>query len=159
MNPADLDSLEKADKDELLGIIETMQTRDRCVRQLHCTITRTHALTQNTRTSLRMYNGLVERCFMTCVDSFRRKTLEKNEEQARPPACSAAPHPGVCVQRLRLIRELTRRLSAAVRDQVLREVLEAQRASERSLRGAQLGARAEVRRAVAQRQGCQSGKE
>jgi hypothetical protein len=32
MNPADLDSLEKADKDELLGIIEKMQTRDRCVR-------------------------------------------------------------------------------------------------------------------------------
>ena len=34
-----------------------------------------------------MYNGLVERCFMSCVDSFRRKTLEKNEEQAR--ACAA----------------------------------------------------------------------
>jgi import inner membrane translocase subunit TIM9 len=30
-----------------------------------------------------MYNGLVERCFTTCVDSFRRKTLEKTEEQAR----------------------------------------------------------------------------
>lgn len=34
-----------------------------------------------------MYNGLVERCFVQCVDSFRRKTLEKGEEQARlPPA-------------------------------------------------------------------------
>ncbi len=31
MNPADLDNLAKDDKDELLGIIETMQTRDRCV--------------------------------------------------------------------------------------------------------------------------------
>jgi hypothetical protein len=29
MNPADLDGMAKADKDELLGIIETMQTRDR----------------------------------------------------------------------------------------------------------------------------------
>lgn len=29
MNPADLDNLAKEDKDELLGIIETMQTRDR----------------------------------------------------------------------------------------------------------------------------------
>ncbi len=33
--------------------------------------------------SLRMYNGLVERCFVSCVDSFRRKTLEKSEEQVR----------------------------------------------------------------------------
>lgn len=33
--------------------------------------------------SLRMYNGLVERCFMSCVDTFRRKTLEKNEEVVR----------------------------------------------------------------------------
>ena len=30
MNPAELDNLAKADKDELLGIIEAMQTRDRC---------------------------------------------------------------------------------------------------------------------------------
>jgi hypothetical protein len=29
MNPADLDGLPKSDKDELLAIIETMQTRDR----------------------------------------------------------------------------------------------------------------------------------
>jgi hypothetical protein len=36
-----------------------------------------------------MYNNLVERCFTTCVDSFRRKTLEKNEEQARALLCRA----------------------------------------------------------------------
>lgn len=30
--------------------------------------------------SLRMYNSLVERCFTDCVDSFRRKTLDKQEE-------------------------------------------------------------------------------
>ena len=94
MNPADLDSLEKADKDELLGIIETMQTRDRCVRR--CTA-RSHALTRNPRDSLRMYNGLVERCFMTCVDSFRRKTLEKNEEQVRSSSCAVAPRSGADV--------------------------------------------------------------
>ena len=35
------------------------------------------------RHSLKMYNGLVERCFMSCVDTFRRKTLEKNEEVVR----------------------------------------------------------------------------
>ncbi|KAK8948661.1 Mitochondrial import inner membrane translocase subunit Tim9 [Platanthera zijinensis] len=27
-----------------------------------------------------MYNSLVERCFDDCVDSFRRKTLDKQEE-------------------------------------------------------------------------------
>nr|GEU88645.1 mitochondrial import inner membrane translocase subunit TIM9 [Tanacetum cinerariifolium] len=32
------------------------------------------------RDSLRMYNNLVERCFTDCVDSFRRKTLDKQEE-------------------------------------------------------------------------------
>lgn len=30
--------------------------------------------------SLRMYNSLVERCFSDCVDTFRRKTLDKQEE-------------------------------------------------------------------------------
>jgi len=30
-----------------------------------------------------MYNNLVERCFTSCVDSFRRKTLEKSEEVVR----------------------------------------------------------------------------
>jgi len=88
MNPADLDNLEKADRDELLGIIEKMQTRDRCVRHAlqqadRPRWTRTHSRAAAPPCSLRMYNGLVERCFMSCVDSFRRKTLEKNEEQAR----------------------------------------------------------------------------
>ncbi|KAJ9543655.1 hypothetical protein OSB04_023362 [Centaurea solstitialis] len=32
------------------------------------------------RDSLRMYNNLVERCFTDCVDTFRRKTLDKQEE-------------------------------------------------------------------------------
>ena len=30
--------------------------------------------------SLRMYNSLVERCFGHCIDNFRRKTLDKQEE-------------------------------------------------------------------------------
>ena len=47
------------------------------------------------RHSLKMYNGLVERCFMSCVDTFRRKTLEKNEEVVRVPTRVA------CLLRLR----------------------------------------------------------
>ena len=33
--------------------------------------------------SLRMYNRLVEKCFKDCVDSFRRKNLDSNEERVR----------------------------------------------------------------------------
>lgn len=32
------------------------------------------------RDSLRLYNAVVERCFTDCVDSFRRKSLDKGEE-------------------------------------------------------------------------------
>jgi hypothetical protein len=31
--------------------------------------------------SLRMYNNLVEKCFNNCVDTFRRKTLDKDEDK------------------------------------------------------------------------------
>ncbi|KAK3236302.1 protein transporter tim9 [Cymbomonas tetramitiformis] len=34
-----------------------------------------------TRDSLKMYNRLVERCFSNCVDTFRRKNLDKDEEK------------------------------------------------------------------------------
>lgn len=57
-----------------------------------------------------MYNGLVERCFMTCVDSFRRKTLEKNEEQAR--ACDKPVPCAVCAGVLTLGTTRRRRASA-----------------------------------------------
>ncbi|MQL77332.1 hypothetical protein Taro_009721 [Colocasia esculenta] len=30
--------------------------------------------------ALRMYNSLVERCFVDCIDTFRRKSLDKQEE-------------------------------------------------------------------------------
>ena len=30
-----------------------------------------------------MYNGLVERCFKDCVESFRRKDLDSTEEKVR----------------------------------------------------------------------------
>ena len=40
-----------------------------------------------TRDSLRMYNILVEKCFSTCVQSFRRKTLEKDEERCVSKCC------------------------------------------------------------------------
>ena len=37
-----------------------------------------------------MYNGLVEKCFKDCVDSFRRKDLESSEEKVRRWAPAAA---------------------------------------------------------------------
>lgn len=39
------------------------------------------------RDSLKMYNGLVERCFKDCVDSFRRKDLESSEEKCVARCC------------------------------------------------------------------------
>lgn len=59
LTPSDLDAMGDEDKREMMEMVETMQTRD----------------------SLRMYNGLVERCFRECVDNFRRKTLDANEEK------------------------------------------------------------------------------
>lgn len=39
--------------------------------------------------SLKMYNGLVERCFKDCVDSFRRKDLEGSEEKVPLPGAAS----------------------------------------------------------------------
>jgi len=65
MDPATLDGFPEEDKAKMMGMIEAMQTRD----------------------SLKMYNNLVERCFSTCVQSFRRKTLEKDEERCVSKCC------------------------------------------------------------------------
>ncbi|CAN6356613.1 unnamed protein product, partial [Urochloa humidicola] len=54
----DLDGLPEEDKMRMAAMIDQLQIRD----------------------SLRMYNNLVERCFTDCVDTFRRKTLDKQEE-------------------------------------------------------------------------------
>ncbi|XP_077216866.1 mitochondrial import inner membrane translocase subunit Tim9-like [Tasmannia lanceolata] len=54
----DLDSLPEEDKLRMSSMIDQLQIRD----------------------SLRMYNSLVERCFSDCVESFRRKSLDKQEE-------------------------------------------------------------------------------
>lgn len=54
----DLDNLPEADKVKMAQMIDRLQVTD----------------------SLRMYNSLVERCFTDCVDSFRRKSLDKQEE-------------------------------------------------------------------------------
>ncbi|PWA46230.1 import inner membrane translocase subunit Tim9 [Artemisia annua] len=54
----DLGSLPAEDQARMATMIDQLQVRD----------------------SLRMYNNLVERCFTDCVDSFRRKTLDKQEE-------------------------------------------------------------------------------
>ncbi|XP_027347726.1 mitochondrial import inner membrane translocase subunit Tim9 [Abrus precatorius] len=55
---ADLDSLPEADKQRMSTMIDQLQIRD----------------------SLRMYNSLVERCFNDCVDTFKHKSLQKQEE-------------------------------------------------------------------------------
>ncbi|KAG4974020.1 hypothetical protein AAZX31_11G135800 [Glycine max] len=55
---ADLDSLPEADKQRMTVMIDQLQIRD----------------------SLRMYNSLVERCFSDCVDTFKHKSLQKQEE-------------------------------------------------------------------------------
>ncbi|TKY67352.1 Mitochondrial import inner membrane translocase subunit Tim9 [Spatholobus suberectus] len=55
---ADLDSLPEADKQRMSAMIDQLQIRD----------------------SLRMYNSLVERCFNDCVDTFKHKSLQKQEE-------------------------------------------------------------------------------
>ncbi|XP_004505864.1 mitochondrial import inner membrane translocase subunit Tim9 [Cicer arietinum] len=55
---ADMESLPEADKLRMAGMIEQLQIRD----------------------SLRMYNSLVEKCFNDCVDTFKHKSLQKQEE-------------------------------------------------------------------------------
>ncbi|QCD88357.1 mitochondrial import inner membrane translocase subunit Tim9 [Vigna unguiculata] len=55
---ADLESLPEADRQRMSAMMEQLQIRD----------------------SLRMYNSLVERCFTDCVDTFKHKSLQKQEE-------------------------------------------------------------------------------
>lgn len=114
MDPAMLEGFSEEDKAKMMGMIEAMQTRDRCVDETRRATsdeardTRTNGgnderaivflclrlktarvLTmrmrffKSRRCSLKMYNNLVERCFSTCVQSFRRKSLEKDEERVR----------------------------------------------------------------------------
>lgn len=81
--------------------------------------------------SLRLYNGLVERCFRDCVDDFRSKNLSKDEEKVRRCAAflaflvkarrsigSGRQHPSVhtTIQHTLLL--------CAVRAKVLRKVYE-----------------------------------
>ncbi|KAG2670171.1 mitochondrial import inner membrane translocase subunit Tim9 [Juglans microcarpa x Juglans regia] len=54
----DLDNLPEEDKIRMSSMIDQLQIRD----------------------SLRMYNSLVERCFNDCVDNFKHKSLQKQEE-------------------------------------------------------------------------------
>ncbi|XP_028802519.1 mitochondrial import inner membrane translocase subunit Tim9 [Neltuma alba] len=54
----DLDNLPEEDKLKMAAMIDQLQIRD----------------------SLRMYNSLVERCFNDCVDTFKHKSLQKQEE-------------------------------------------------------------------------------
>ncbi|MED6133657.1 protein transporter tim9 [Stylosanthes scabra] len=55
---AGLESLPEADQQRMAAMMEQVQIRD----------------------SLRMYNSLVEKCFTDCVDTFKHKSLQKQEE-------------------------------------------------------------------------------
>ncbi|KAF2567330.1 hypothetical protein F2Q68_00025766 [Brassica cretica] len=55
---AGLNGLAEEDQAKMASMIDQLQLRD----------------------SLRMYNSLVERCFVDCVDTFTRKALQKQEE-------------------------------------------------------------------------------
>ncbi|KAL1361758.1 hypothetical protein HN51_010083 [Arachis hypogaea] len=55
---AGLESLPEADQQRMASMMEQVQIRD----------------------SLRMYNSLVEKCFTDCVDTFKHKSLQKQEE-------------------------------------------------------------------------------
>ncbi|KAK3445252.1 mitochondrial import inner membrane translocase subunit Tim9 [Eucalyptus grandis] len=55
----ELDSLAEEDKLRMSAFVDRLQARD----------------------SLRLYNSLVERCFIDCIDSFYRKSLGKQEER------------------------------------------------------------------------------
>ncbi|KAA8549268.1 hypothetical protein F0562_000952 [Nyssa sinensis] len=64
----DLSSLPEDDKLRMAAMIDQLQIRDRSLLPLLIIFI------------LRMYNSLVERCFNDCVDTFRRKSLDKQEE-------------------------------------------------------------------------------
>ncbi|KAL0357354.1 UNVERIFIED_CONTAM: Mitochondrial import inner membrane translocase subunit Tim9 [Sesamum calycinum] len=98
----DLDALPEADKQRMSAMIDQLQIRDRTnpgtdlKDMLHLGFSswsanpeaaavekpklRLDVLFALVAFSLRMYNSLVERCFTDCVDTFRRKTLDKQEE-------------------------------------------------------------------------------
>lgn len=69
MDPSQLAGIPPEDERKMTAMVESMQVRD----------------------SLRMYNSLVEKCFSNCVQSFRRKDLEKDEERVRLPTRHAPP--------------------------------------------------------------------
>ncbi|KAK6926972.1 Tim10-like [Dillenia turbinata] len=86
-----LDSLPEEDKAKMNAMVEQLQLRDRSIIPISLSLRGAfdvyllivscwiHIIPQYDL-SLRMYNSLVERCFTNCVESFRRKTLDKQEE-------------------------------------------------------------------------------
>ncbi|PWZ56008.1 Mitochondrial import inner membrane translocase subunit Tim9 [Zea mays] len=75
----DLDGLPEEDKMRMAAMIDQLQIRDR-ERELASGECLGELIVVLTYRSLRMYNSLVERCFTDCVDTFRRKNLDKQEE-------------------------------------------------------------------------------
>ena len=110
MDPSQLAGIPPEDERKMTAMVESMQVRD----------------------SLRMYNSLVEKCFSNCVQSFRRKDLEKDEERVRLPTRHAPP----ATTRILQSADVSSSLVPAVRHQVLRKVFEALCSRESALRGA-----------------------
>ncbi|RRT52691.1 hypothetical protein B296_00044129, partial [Ensete ventricosum] len=102
----DLESLPEEDKIRMSAMIDQLQIRDRsfqlrfhhqifassssigfsinftsnCFSHIHSINLVSDSRVSHWSGSLRMYNTLVERCFSDCVDTFRRKSLDKQEE-------------------------------------------------------------------------------
>lgn len=111
MDPSQLAGIPPEDERKMTAMVESMQVRD----------------------SLRMYNSLVEKCFSNCVQSFRRKDLEKDEERVRLPTRHVHLPPP---ERILQSADISSSLVPAVRHQVLRKVFEALCSRESALRGA-----------------------
>ncbi|KAH1224840.1 Mitochondrial import inner membrane translocase subunit Tim9 [Glycine max] len=100
---ADLDSLPEADKQRMTVMIDQLQIRDSTIVSNLCVCSFYEAhivkfplkpaqhlnvasgrfgnnILLKEKPSLRMYNSLVERCFSDCVDTFKHKSLQKQEE-------------------------------------------------------------------------------
>ncbi|EXC10652.1 Mitochondrial import inner membrane translocase subunit Tim9 [Morus notabilis] len=79
----DLQSLSEEDNIKMSAMIEQLQIRDRICQSidfLHKRNQLSTKLAPNRKSCLRMYNSLVERCFNDCVDTFKHKSLQKQEE-------------------------------------------------------------------------------
>ncbi|RYR23117.1 hypothetical protein Ahy_B03g068385 [Arachis hypogaea] len=80
---AGLESLPEADQQRMASMMEQVQIRDRAAQIVSdlCGARCSEAIAKfSFKPVLRMYNSLVEKCFTDCVDTFKHKSLQKQEE-------------------------------------------------------------------------------